>query len=201
MKAHVWEDIRHTQECMYSHPTKSTRKWLQGPREYQDPQMPKSSCKIAGRIGLLYGQVPSSHIQPTMDLKPWFEIQGCLNLPVLTSRYIVSYIYPVKPESTPLIGPMSSISWFWHHRFVIFDTTVICYCCCLVAKLCPTLFNPMDCSLLGSSVHGILQARILEWIAIPFSRGSSQPRDQTQSLLHFWHILCHLSHQRSWWLH
>jgi len=39
------------------------------------------------------------------------------------------------------------------------------------------LYNPMDYSLLGSSVHGILQARILEWVAIPFSRGSSQPRD------------------------
>ena len=37
----------------------------------------------------------------------------------------------------------------------------------------------MDCSLLGSSVHGILRARTLEWIAMPFSRGSSQPRDQT----------------------
>ena len=37
----------------------------------------------------------------------------------------------------------------------------------------------MDCSLSGSSVHGILQARILEWVAMPFSRGSSQPRDQT----------------------
>ena len=39
--------------------------------------------------------------------------------------------------------------------------------------------RPMDCSLLGSSVHGILQARILEWVANPFSRGSSWPRDQT----------------------
>jgi len=38
----------------------------------------------------------------------------------------------------------------------------------------------MGCSLPGSSVHGILQVRILEWVAIPFSRGSSQPRDQTQ---------------------
>ena len=49
-----------------------------------------------------------------------------------------------------------------------------------VAQLCPTLCNPMDYSLPGSSVHGILQARILEWVAIPFSRGSCQPRDQTQ---------------------
>ena len=45
------------------------------------------------------------------------------------------------------------------------------------AQSCPTLWDPMDCSLLGSSVHGISQARILKWVAIPFSRGSSQPRD------------------------
>ena len=44
---------------------------------------------------------------------------------------------------------------------------------------CQTLCNPMDCSLPGSSVHNILQARILDWVAIPFSRGSSWPRDQT----------------------
>ena len=49
-----------------------------------------------------------------------------------------------------------------------------------VTQLCPTLCHPMDCSPPGSSVHGILQARILEWVAILFSRGSSQPRDQTQ---------------------
>ena len=42
-----------------------------------------------------------------------------------------------------------------------------------VAQSCPTLCNPMDCSLLGSSVHGIFQARVLEWVAISFSRGSS----------------------------
>ena len=50
----------------------------------------------------------------------------------------------------------------------------------LVTQLCSTLCDPMDCSLAGSSVHGILQARILEWVAIPSFRGSSQPRDQTQ---------------------
>ena len=48
-----------------------------------------------------------------------------------------------------------------------------------VAQSCPTLCNPMDCSLPGSSVHGIFQARILEWVAISFSRGSSQTRDWT----------------------
>ena len=49
----------------------------------------------------------------------------------------------------------------------------------LVTQSCPTLCDPMDCSLSGSSVHGILQAKILEWVAISFSRKSSQPRDRT----------------------
>ena len=50
----------------------------------------------------------------------------------------------------------------------------------LVSQSCQTLCNPMDCSSPGSSVHGILQARILEWVAISVSRGSSPPRDRTQ---------------------
>ena len=58
-----------------------------------------------------------------------------------------------------------------------------CMCCGLCAKLlqsCPTLCSPMDCSPPGSSVHAILQASILEWVVMPFSRGSSQPRDWTR---------------------
>ena len=50
----------------------------------------------------------------------------------------------------------------------------------LIAQSCPTLWDPMDCSLSGSSVHGILQRRILRWVAIPFSRVSSWPRGWTQ---------------------
>ena len=50
----------------------------------------------------------------------------------------------------------------------------------LVTQSCPTLCDPMNCSSPGSSVHGNLQARILEWVAIPFSRGSSPPRDQSR---------------------
>ena len=48
-----------------------------------------------------------------------------------------------------------------------------------VAQSCLTLCDPMDCNLLGFSIHGILQARILEWIAISFSRESSRPRERT----------------------
>ena len=49
-----------------------------------------------------------------------------------------------------------------------------------VAQLCPTHCDPMDCSLPGSSIHGIFQVRVLEWVAISFSRGSSQPGDWIQ---------------------
>ena len=49
-----------------------------------------------------------------------------------------------------------------------------------VVQSCPTLCYSMDCTLPGSSVHGIFQARVLEWVAISFSRGSSRPRDQSQ---------------------
>ena len=52
---------------------------------------------------------------------------------------------------------------------------------CLVTQLCPTFCNPMDCIACQAPLSmGILQARILEWVAMPSSRGSSQPRDQMQ---------------------
>ena len=54
---------------------------------------------------------------------------------------------------------------------------------CLVAKLCLTLCNPMDCNLPGSSVHRISQARVLQWVSISSSRGSSWPRDRS-------HVFC-----------
>ena len=80
------------------------------------------------------------------------------------------------------------------------------YSVCSVAQLCLTLCNPMDCSLPGSSVHGIFQARILEQVAISYSRGSSQSGDQTlvSHLLH-WQVdslpLLHLGSSFStWWL-
>ena len=58
----------------------------------------------------------------------------------------------------------------------------VCVCVCvylLVAQSCMILYDPMGYSLPGSSVHGILQTRILEWGAVLFSRESSEPRDQT----------------------
>ena len=89
----------------------------------------------------------------------------------------------------------SSVQWelqyqCWSHRICV------CVCARLVAQSCPTLCNPMGYSLPGSSGCGILQARILEWVAIAFSRGSSQPRDRTQVSWHCRRILYQLSHSQ-----
>ena len=56
---------------------------------------------------------------------------------------------------------------------------VTLYLLVLVAQSCPTICDPIDCSPPGSSVPGILQARKLKWVVIPFSRGSSRPRNRT----------------------
>ena len=58
-----------------------------------------------------------------------------------------------------------------------FLSQVRSHCFCSVAKSCSTLWDPTDCSLSGPSVYGISQARILEWVVISFSRGSSRHRD------------------------
>ena len=78
-------------------------------------------------------------------------------------------------------GPCNNVD---HCLFVIlfspmlYGNTLLCFF--LVIQLCPTLCDPMDCSQPGSSVHGILQARILEWVAIPFFTVSLWPRGWTQ---------------------
>ena len=71
--------------------------------------------------------------------------------------------------------PIVIIAKIWSNQDVLKQVSEV-----NITQSCLTLCDPMDYSLPGSSVHGILQARILEWVAVTFSRGSSQPRDQTQ---------------------
>ena len=78
--------------------------------------------------------------------------------------------------------PVLFLGFGWYWKALVFSRKG-CVCVCSVAQSPLTLCNPMDYSLPGSSVHGILQARILEWVAISFSRGLSQPRDWTPCLL------------------
>ena len=72
-------------------------------------------------------------------------------------------------------SPGSLISYIYIHTHIYIMKVKV-----LVTQSCLTLCGPMDCSLLGSSVHGIFQARILEWVAISFSRGSSHFREWTR---------------------
>ena len=88
------------------------------------------------------------------------------------------YLVTFWPLGTP--SPMTNIHhWAVSKRWPSSDPTVVV----LVAKLCPALCDLVDCSPPSSSVHGINQARILEWVAVFFVKGSSWPRDQA-------HILC-----------
>ena len=80
---------------------------------------------------------------------------------------------------TDLVEDSFSTDWVWGDLSGWFKSITFAVPFVLVAQSCLTLCHPMDCSPPGSSVHGILWVRILEWVAIPFSRGCSQPRDWT----------------------
>ena len=93
------------------------------------------------------------------------------------------------PSACSLFTPGKALSWQTE------DCGCFNVCECLVAQLCLTLCNPLDCSLPGSSIHGIFQARVLEWVVISSSRGSSQTRDWNLCLLQCRQILYPLRHQ------
>ena len=86
-----------------------------------------------------------------------------------------SYTKILNTESTPLSFLYQNSRSFEKQESILLR----CLCVYIVTHSCPILCNPTDCSPPDFSVHGILQARILEWIIIPFSRGSSQTRDRT----------------------
>ena len=80
-------------------------------------------------------------------------------------------IHPQESFSAPSAATLSL--YYVYLAFVPFVS-----CCAKMLQSCPTLCHPMDCSPPGSYIHGILQTRIMEWVAMPSSRVSSQPRDQ-----------------------
>ena len=86
------------------------------------------------------------------------------------------YIFVAHMHLTPFSAELSGNS----HVLSLFPNTASCITVrAKPLQLCLTLCDSMDCSPPGSSVHGILQARVLEWVAMPSSRGSSRPRDPT----------------------
>ena len=103
------------------------------------------------------------------------DLYCCASFSQCTAKYTYSFQVPFH--------------YSYYKTWDISNSTLCGLLTVLVAQSCPTLCNPMGCSPPDSSVHGVLQARILEWVAIPFSRRSSQSRDWT------W-VSCIAGHQR-----
>ena len=119
------------------------------------------------------GYHPNPRIEPG-SLALWADSRVPLSIPIwkvhfLSLRYQhICYLLQLT---------QTTLNYYLNYYLII---SIIVLVMCVCAQLCPTLCDPMDCSPPGSSVHGIVQARILEWVAISYSRGSSQPRNQTR---------------------
>ena len=124
-------------------------------------------------------------LEKCLDLPLSFSM-GCLFFSVGLSEgcFICKFFFPQIIRLSFLL-----YSWFYllfnfflrlirSHLFSFLFSSTLGMCACSIAKLCLTICDLTDCSLPGSSVHGILQARILEWVTISSSRTSSQPRYQ-----------------------
>ena len=101
----------------------------------------------------------------------------------LSKNFAVRLVYNLPPLTTLCSYRIFLSLYFNNFTMMYFSVGQFCSCPEWVSEVtqsCLTLCNPMDCSLPGSPLHGILQARVLEWVAISFSRGSSRPTDRTQ---------------------
>ena len=114
----------------------------------------------------------------------WFVLSAfhCVTW-ILYQSCKVGYSYPLKPCNVRyeviLTLKMRTLKQDQDGKVGRSWTHLLLFYCCLLTHSCIWLCSPVHCSPPGSSVHGIFQARIVEWVAISFSRGSSQPRDWT----------------------
>ena len=142
-------------------------------------QVPAPSGPRSMGEGMEQDPVPKQELKPAAPFpsRPAFPPQS----PLPSQPTVLDGSSPPQSPSIPEgRTPGASASLKTHGPRALSSVIIRCL---LVTQSCPTLCHTMDCSLPGSSVHGILQARILEWVGIPFSRGSSPPRDGT-------HISC-----------
>ena len=114
------------------------------------------------------GAIIPHHILDFLEIDPTIHSNNISILRELYERWVQSLFSTVNAGESKWV-----VFAFWL-KLSLFSQVLV-----LVAQLCPTLCDSVDCSPPGSSVHGILQARMLEWVAIPFSRGSSWLRDRT----------------------
>ena len=130
---------------------------------------------------------------PTVPLEPSTSWSSFI-LQLLYHREAAALWFPCPVELAGLRGELVIYTLLHRGRLCTYPP---CGFCCLVAQLCATFCHPMDCSPPGSSVYGDSPGRILEWVLIPFSRVSSQPRVRTWVSPHCRQIFYHLSHQRT----
>ena len=110
--------------------------------------------------------------------------------------FLISQLRSPPSKEPSLTNPDSHIPGQKPLLYALFETVLIlCTGLCLVTQVCPTLYDPRDCSLTGSSAMGILQARILERAARASSRGIFPAQGSNPGLLHCRQILYQLSHQ------
>ena len=161
------------------------------PRKYQDIQI---HTYIYIYI-YIYMKVKVAQSCPTLCDPLNYTIPGSFVHGILQARilewiavpFFREFSQPRDQTQVSLIAGGFFIIWATSEALYMCVYVCVCVCVCvtwkkvklLLAQSCLTLWDPMNCSSPGSSVHGISQARILEWIAIPFSRRSYQPRDQS----------------------
>ena len=117
----------------------------------------------------------------TLKKKYLYLISSTIILALFHLTYYFPNIYFSFTLSHFLLDlPFPHLFFFYLVFFSSSQFSLLIYLLTFSRKWLLTLCNPMDCSLTGSSVHGIFQARVLEWITISFSRGSSWPRNRTQ---------------------
>ena len=186
----------------------------QEPPAFESPQVPKIAEAFQVYMHRHAVTSPNSSL-----LDPILNATSKCHRLCLQNKPWIQPLLPAPSRQNPRLLPVSRAPYmpFWPFRSPHFSypepSTLPCpqhlacskpsakmcvfmsSCACLVIQLCPTLFYPMDCSPPGCSTHWIFQARVLEWVAISFSRRSSQPRDQThvsrvsctgQQILYHW---------------
>ena len=134
------------------------------------------------RVGIAGSYVTYRIISASGFTMQWFNVCiGYTSFKVITKS---RKHFKVRWRGLLMLFMVKGASFFdgWPQEILgnIQTTGIVKQLCCSAAQLYPTLCNPMQCSPPGPSVCGILQARRLEWVARPSSRGSSQPRDQTR---------------------
>ena len=126
--------------------------------------------------------VSSSSTKPVRCSTPWME--PWLKVPTVYLGGVLTWngqILSYTDTRARVFASKSNGHHIWRKMDILYWKNV-CVCACSVAGWCLTLCSHMDCSQPGSSVHGTSQARILDWLAISFSRGSSQTQGSSQEV-------------------